>query len=359
MKKVGFYGGKFYPFHFGHLYCMIVASKLVDHLYVVVCSSEIRDKELIEGTEFPYVDGETRANLIREIVDGIDHDLVFNKHKELGASNRITVINIDDGQSEEDYDWKQGSLDIKEAIGEDIDMVFSSEHSYDETFKELYPESEHYIIDPDRDTFNTSGTKIRNSSFNYDDFPEPSAYFYQKLIPRKKAFSAVLVGTESCGKSVLARDVSALLNMKLHFESGRYLYHDYVNKSGRIKSEQELYDSIIFDQSTQSFTSGDRIVDSEAITTKFYAELYGANIDFSNIERRIKEQEFDVWFLLTPDVEWVPDGDRQHSDDAIRWENHWKFKEMLDSYGIDYIVANGSYLERFENVFKEIKRRIK
>ena len=46
--KVGMYGGKFMPFHKGHLHCVEVASSMCDKLYVILfhgSDQEIEDED--------------------------------------------------------------------------------------------------------------------------------------------------------------------------------------------------------------------------------------------------------------------------------------------------------------------------
>ena len=44
MYKKGFYGGKFLPFHKGHLHCALEASGLVEELHVILFHSGQEEK---------------------------------------------------------------------------------------------------------------------------------------------------------------------------------------------------------------------------------------------------------------------------------------------------------------------------
>ena len=119
-KTVGFIGGKFLPFHLGHVYVILAASNYVDLLYVVLSSSKKRDKELCERDGIKYIPAEIRLSWIGESLNNLEN---------------IKIIHIEDDHWDADYDWEEGANMIKKAIGEKIDFVFSSENGYEEHFK--------------------------------------------------------------------------------------------------------------------------------------------------------------------------------------------------------------------------------
>ena len=63
-KTVGFIGGKFLPFHLGHIYVILAASNYVDKLYVVLSSSKKRDKEICERDNIKYIPAEIRLSCL-------------------------------------------------------------------------------------------------------------------------------------------------------------------------------------------------------------------------------------------------------------------------------------------------------
>ena len=72
-KTVGFIGGKFLPFHLGHVYVILAASNYVDELYVVLSSSKNRDKELCERDGIKYIPAEARLSWLGESLNNIEN----------------------------------------------------------------------------------------------------------------------------------------------------------------------------------------------------------------------------------------------------------------------------------------------
>jgi len=68
------------------------------------------------------------------------------------------------------------------------------------------------------------------------------------------------------------------------------------------------------------------------------------------LERFIDPMKYDVVFLLSPSVEWVPDGLRWKSDQSERERLHDKLKQMYIGRGFKNIIEiNGkSYSERLK-----------
>src|SRR3989344_4194544 len=127
-QTVGFLGGKFLPFHLGHVYFIVAASNMVDELYVILSSSKNRDKQLCERNGIKYIPDEIRFSWIGEAVNNLEN---------------VKLIKIEDDQWEENYDWDTGADRIKKAIGKPIDFIFSSESSYDLHFKKNYHDTKH------------------------------------------------------------------------------------------------------------------------------------------------------------------------------------------------------------------------
>lgn len=146
---VGFFGGKFCPFHKGHFDCVVKAKAMCDKLYVVLFSG-IKEEELCRGTQIDsLLTVEARMQQIKNAIKEMDNvEFVF-----IDTRNCMKP----DGED----DWYAEAELLMEKIGRNFDYVFSSEPSYDAFFKEVYPWAEHIIIDKDRAAVGISGTKIR------------------------------------------------------------------------------------------------------------------------------------------------------------------------------------------------------
>jgi HTH-type transcriptional repressor of NAD biosynthesis genes len=188
---VGFIGGKFLPLHLGHVYAIVHASTIVDELFVVLSHSELRDKELCQDIKMNYIPAQIRLRWLSQLTKDMPH---------------VKVISIEDKHDNDNYDWAEGAQFIKREIGKPIDYVFSSEIQYNDIFKELYPNATHKLIDPMRSQVTISATTIRTEGvFKHWEFiPEfVRPYFVKKI---------VVVGTESCGKSTLTRNLAKIYN---------------------------------------------------------------------------------------------------------------------------------------------------
>jgi len=333
-NKIGMIGGKFLPLHIGHIYAIIEAHSQADKLYVILSSSEKRDKRICELCHIKYMSAEIRLSWIGEAFNDLEN---------------ISIINIEDDKGIDDYDWVDGANKIKQAIPEEITHIFSSESSYTEIFKANYPNAKHIVIDEPRSKIDVSATRIRNdpkSNWNY--MPDFVRSFFVKKI--------VVVGTESSGKSTLVSKLAKFYNTNFAHEVGR----DYCSKYGNQLTE-EMFDRIamdhfIFHSDISSKSNKILFVDSEAIITKYYLDMY-LNKKSEFLEAIIKKQQFDLWLFLEPDIKWVSDGYRFAGGIKERSKNNNILKKMLSGYGIEYFSIFGNYSERFNNAVDIIEEQ--
>lgn len=333
---VGFIGGKFLPLHLGHVYAIVHASSMVDELYVVLSHSEKRDRELCEGTKMSYIPARIRLRWLSQLTMDMPH---------------VKVISIEDDQGDEDYDWVQGAERIKKEIGKPIDIVFSSELEYSEIFEKLYPSSQHILIDPTRRQVGISATKIREEGvFQHwaflPDLVKP--YFVKKV---------VIVGTESCGKSTLTKNLAKIYNTSYVEEYGRTVCEEIGGCDGIIIEEDYLkiaYGHKMKEIEAIKVANKLVFIDTEAIVTQFYSHLYN-DVYQPVLDEIAKLQNYDLWLFLEPDVSWVDDGLRVHGDDTARNENNQHLKRLLDQHQISYKTLSGSYEKRLRNAIDFIE----
>lgn len=341
MKKqtVGMYGGKFIPLHNGHIYSILKAKSYVDILYVVVSYIELRDLELCKQAGLPNITYETRLKWLKQITKD---------------DKNIRVIAVEDVPLENnnlDYVWGEGANRIKNEIPEEITHVFSSEHEYDKWFKINYPSAKHIILNSQRDMFDISATKIRTEGIykHWDMIPKECQPFYIKKI--------AIVGTESCGKSTLVKNLAKLFNT------------NFVEEYGRTRCE-ELGDGseLLTGLNYLEFAVGQKhieyrktlesnkylFIDSEAVVTQYYAELY-ENTSYDFLDILIKQQDYDLYIYLEPDTTWVADGYRKHGSQAQRNTNSIKMKKMFAERGIELVCLSGTYQEKLDNAINLVK----
>lgn len=323
---VGFVGGKFLPFHQGHVYMIMEASNLVDKLYVIVSSSPNRDRELCERDGCKYMPAEERMSWIGKTMNDLDN---------------IKIINIVDDQWDDDYDWAEGSKKILEAIPERIDYVFSSEHGYDNHFSKYYPQAKHIVIDSGREVVNISATEIRKDVFrHWNMLPDSVRSFFVKKV--------VIIGTESCGKSTLTKKLAKFYNTNYVHEVGRDYCEEYKDNLTESMFESIAMDHYRLTEEKMKDSNQILFIDSEALISQYYLNMYFKKSS-SLIEELIKRQKFDLILFTEPDVEWVDDGYRFMGESWERKENNTKLKDMIEYYHNmkNYYSIKGSYEERF------------
>lgn len=338
-KKVGFYGGKFIPFHNGHFYSIIQASNMVDELYVIIGHVEDRDRRLCEGSKIPYIPLEVRLQWMIAATKDMPH---------------VKILAVEDLDTDNlDYNWDEGARRFKEAIGKEINVVFSSEHSYTPFFKRNYPNAEHVVLDADRAFMPISATKLRTEGVykHWNMIPNVARPFFVKKV--------AIIGTESCGKSTLTQHLTNVFQTVKVDEYGRMLC-ERLGTSNFLTEEN--YNEIVYGHKyweTQMVKEANKIlfIDSEAVVTQYYAKFdLGRELDL--VESAIKTQDYDLYLFLEPDVAWVQDGFRQFGAENIREKNNELLKKMFDERNIPYVTIKGNYQERFKTALNLVEELI-
>jgi HTH-type transcriptional repressor of NAD biosynthesis genes len=322
---VGFIGGRFLPFHRGHIFAIIEASNHVENLYVVLNTSEERDREVCLADGVKPMPAEVRLSWIGECLSQLENI-------------RILHIQVDTwGHSD---DWDEGTRAVKQAIGKKITHVFSSEHEYDELFDKYYPEAEHVVIDARRDTVAArSASEIRRNLYDYWDLlPRTVQAFFVKRI--------ALVGTESVGKTTLTEKLSKFYNTPYVREVGRDYCYRFSDQLTVEHFDQLAMEHFLLTEKLAENCNRILLVDSEAVVTQYYLELY-FNRRSSLIDEIVRRQHFDLCLYLEPDLEWVDDGLRFAGGEKVREKNNVRLKTMLAEYGISYSIISGDYNNRF------------
>lgn len=155
MKKynIGFYGGKFMPFHLGHYYCLEQAASECNTVYAILFINGADEVEIYKNSNDEYLSLENRKKALYRACS-----------KLRGSAHVIpVVIDVADCRLKNgDEDWDAETPLVRSVVGDKIDAVYSSEPSYGEYFNKAYPEAKHVLVDPPRIVYPISGTKIRN-----------------------------------------------------------------------------------------------------------------------------------------------------------------------------------------------------
>ena len=323
---VGFIGGKFLPLHEGHLYAIREAAGRVDELYVILSSSEPRDRQLCMRSTMGYVSPGVRLSWIGEAVNDIPN---------------VRIRHVEDENTDNYYDWIEGARMIRAAIGKPIDYVFSSEPEYTTIFERCYPGAAHVLIDPARSHVDVSATRVRDDV--YAQWEKLPSVVRSSFVAR-----VAIVGTESCGKSTLTRMLADAYDTSHVEEVGREYCERYSNML-----TPEMFDDIAMGhylrQGERAYRSNKLLfVDTEAVVTQYYLEMYFPGRESGLVEAIINKQAYDLVLYLEPDVVWVDDGIRFAGEERERLANNERLKAMYQERGIGLVCIDGSYEERFE-----------
>ena len=148
--KVGMYGGKFCPMHLGHRYVLTRAMTDCEQLHVFMFYDT--PDEMRSGMRW-FTDPRFRVSQIARNIRDISYtigDCECSIHTI--NSKKYTMNGVED--------WYAEAERIKEDVGR-IDVVYSSEPSYDAFFKQAYPKAEHVIVDAERTEYPIHSADLR------------------------------------------------------------------------------------------------------------------------------------------------------------------------------------------------------
>lgn len=183
--KIGFYGGKFLPFHIGHAYAAIKALESCDVLYLILFHGGEQEEEIQKDKDkYPLLNCLfSPLSRLKQIYDFSDiyHYYYEKEHNKMIIPAKIDISKCRYPNGKENWNAEtplviseiSTSNEILTFNGENIrdgafnqsqpfDYVYSSEPSYSDYFKRAYPFAEHIIIDTERNAVPVSATKIRN-----------------------------------------------------------------------------------------------------------------------------------------------------------------------------------------------------
>lgn len=318
--KNGLVLGKFCPFSKGHQYLIDSAIEKCDNVHIMVCTL---NNEPIKGLH--------RAEWIFETYKN-NSDVAIYWCQDENPQKPEECNSVDE------FYYNYWCPSVYSRI-KTLDVVFTSEEYGDEFAK--YLGVKHELVDIDRIKVPVSGTSIRVNAFkmwNYiPDIVKP--YFVKKI---------AILGPESVGKSTMVKKLSDFYNTNHVEEYGR-TYCEIVKPASDFDSDDFIKISLTHNELiNERIKTANKLlfVDTEAITTKIFGEMYLNNFESDKIESIINSQLFDLYIILSPDVPWVDDGTRDFP--TGRFEHFEKIKSELKKYNKDYFVIDGdNYEDRF------------
>jgi len=271
--------GKYIPLHRGHQFVIDRALAECDEVTIVVYNSKP------EG-DYPAMPLNKRLGWMRELYPHVE-----------------TIVGVDDpvaGDSD-NPDHAEVYAEQLRFLGQ-FDRVFTSEPRY-ERFAHVL-NAQHVLVDVDRISVPISGTEIRTNLYDYRGWIDPRVY--TTLIQK-----VVFVGTESTGKSTIARRMAEEYDTLWVHEFGRELWESQ-NLEGTFQQHlgmaRRQYER---EQAMARHANRYLFCDTNAWTTLMWSlNTYGYADD--RLKQLVEDTKREyVWVVCENDFGWVQDGTRE------------------------------------------------
>ncbi len=167
----------------------------------------------------------------------------------------------------------------------------------------------------------------------------------ERIAHSGKPIRIVLTGSESTGKTVLARELAERYGATLAPEFVR----DFAMALGRdirLEDTDEIARGQIALEDECASRAGRLLIqDTDLLSTAVYSDHYfGACVPW--IRQAARNRRPDLYLLLEVDVPWVPDNVRDRG--TRREEMQQLFRDAVAASGSPYVVISGSWDERRE-----------
>ena len=343
-QRVGVIFGKFYPVHTGHINMIYEAFSKVDLLHVVVCTDTERDLKLFQESKMKRMPtNQDRLRWMQQIFKYQQKQIFIHHLNEEG------IPSYPNGWEA----WAERVKALFEQKNIHPTMVFSSEVQ-DKAPYEKYLDLEVVLVDPARERFNISATKIRNNPFQYWRFiPKEVRPFFVKTI--------AILGGESSGKSVLVSKLANVFNTTSAWEYGREFVFEQLGGDEQAMQYSDYPQMALGHQRYVDYAMKHAhkvaFIDTDYITTQAFCIQYeGKAHPF--LDSMIREYPFDVTILLSNNTKWVDDGLRSLGSQKQRQRFQALLKKLLEKHHVPYIeIESPSYLDRY-NQTKEVVEAI-
>ena len=335
MTSVGVLADRFSPLHCGHVAAIVRASTMVDALHVVVATDDAWEWDhLYRDARLHFFPSRYRERWLRAIFRDHPHIRVHAVHHPCTG--------------DEAADRAEGARAITQGVGASITHVFSTGAEDDAASDELYPGAERVLIEPDHRLHPVSSARIRAEGAlrHWEMMPTVVRAFMVKKV--------VLMGPESTGKTVLARNLAMYYNTEYVSEYKRSL----LDQVGDNDTLLEDYPRIAMSQYLAVYEARTRarkvlFVDTEALVAQNYSGLY-EGFHQRIIDEIARLQDYDLVLYLSPDVPWVDDGTRVFGEE--REEADAGLRALLAKHGVEVVEVNGSFARRLDIAVNAVDR---
>jgi HTH-type transcriptional repressor of NAD biosynthesis genes len=319
--KRGLVVGKFMPLHLGHQLLIDTALANCDELTIITYhGTDVEGAERMPPTK--------RMDWLRTLYPQAKNILAL----------RDPLVGTEDRDDPSYANIYAKQLDF---LGH-FDVVFSSEN-YGEPFAAALG-AQHFMVDDARELMPVSGTTLRSDLHRYRAYIDP--YVYRSLIQK-----VVFVGTESVGKSTLAKACADAFDTNWVHEYGRELWIDQ-GLNGRFEDLYKIARGQ-YDREEAAIRHSNRYLfcDTNAWTTMMWSEMYWGVADSRVYDLVRKTKGEYVWFLCGDEFDWVQDGYRELTDGkAHEFQIQQEIRLNVDRIRMHYLSGILSVEERVGRV---------
>jgi NadR type nicotinamide-nucleotide adenylyltransferase len=317
--------GKFMPLHHGHRLLIDTALSQCDDLTIVVYDSDPG------GPGVERMPMNVRLGWFRELYPEVE--------------SIVPARDIQAGNPEQNDPRHAPEYAADLAYLGRFDRVFTSEPAY-ERFVDLLG-AKHVVVDAARARVPIAGTTIRADLYANRGWMDPRVY---STLVRK----VVLVGTESTGKSSLARRLAEEGQTLWTHEFGRELW-DAQGLQGTFADHLKIATKQLEREHAALRHARDFLFcDTNPWTTLHWSLLSYGTADARLIELAERTMGDYIWVLCADDFDWVQDGTRELADGRARAFQQQQ-EDDLRRRGVEYIVAKGTLDERAELVWEALR----
>jgi HTH-type transcriptional repressor of NAD biosynthesis genes len=275
--------GKFMPLHRGHQLLIETALSQVDDLTIVIYDSD-------PPGEYAPMPIHTRMKWMTALYPQAEnivarHDILTNVSQE----------------EKDDPKYAQAYADDLDFLGP-FDYVFSSE-DYGKPFADALGATS-VVVDQARLLVPISGTTIREDTYKHRGYVDPLVY--RDLIQK-----VVFVGTESAGKTTIARRMAKEFNTLWAHEYGRELWESQ-GLTGTFRDMLKIATKQ-YAREEASVRNSNRYLfcDTNPWTTLQWSLMYSGTADARLYELAEKTMQEYKWIFCKADFGWVNDGVRE------------------------------------------------
>lgn len=318
--------GKFMPLHRGHQLLIESALARVDDLTVVMYDSN-------PPGHYPAMPIEKRMKWFTQLYPELENIVP-----------RKDILPPTMSQDEkDDPKWAEAYAKDLEFLGQ-FDYVFSSEE-YGEAFAEALG-AKNEVVDAARKMLPISGTVIRENLYDHRGWVDPIVY--RSLIQK-----VVFVGTESAGKSTLAKAMAEELDTLWVHEYGRELW-EAQGLTGTFRDLLKIAENHYKREQAATLHAREFLFcDTNPWTTLQWSLMYNHTADARLYEMVEKTKDEYIWILCKNDFGWHNEDGTRELEGNRSQDFQDQIEQGLIDLGITYHTVGGTVEERVAKV-KEI-----